>query len=135
MGTKVIVVDTNVLSYLVIRGPHSDLAERVRAMDSNWQVPALFYHEWLSVVTRYVARKIFERDEADRVYRRGVALVKVDSQPPDPLKVLNLHLKSKCTSYDCEFIEMADRHPAKMVTEDKEVLRAFPGIAVSLNTF
>jgi predicted nucleic acid-binding protein len=135
VGPEVIVVDTNVLAYLVIRGPDSQRAERVRVLDADWPVPSLFYHEWLNVAARYLKRSRFERDEAIRVYGRGVALVKVDDLPPDPTRILNLNLQSGCTSYDCQFVALAERLRTRVVTEDQEVLLAFPDIAVSLHTF
>jgi predicted nucleic acid-binding protein len=135
VGAEVIVVDTNVLAYLVIRGPDSERAERVRVFDADWRAPSLFSHEWLNVVTRYMQLKKFERDEALRVYRRGIALVKVDSLAPDPITILNLNLETGCTSYDCQFVALAQRLGTRMVTADQEVLRGFPNYAVGLQTF
>jgi predicted nucleic acid-binding protein len=50
----------------------------------------------------------------------------------DSGQVLELANQSGCTAYDCEFIAVAKTLGAKLVTADKQVLRAFPGIAVPL---
>jgi predicted nucleic acid-binding protein len=125
-----IVVDTNVVSYLVIHGVHSARAEAVRARDGDWHVPMLFRHEWLNVVTVHMRHKLLDRDDALRAYRRGIAMVKIDEAVPDPLQVLNLHMGSRCSSYDCQFVALAIDLDVKLVTIDQEVLDAFPDIAL-----
>jgi predicted nucleic acid-binding protein len=130
-----IVVDTNVLAYFVIRGSQTTKAENVRRRDHHWHVPSLFRHEWLNVVTRHVDQKLLTRDEALRRYRSGLALVKIDDAPPDVLRILNLHMSSGCTSYDCQFVAAAEHHGVKLVTEDQKILAAYPNVAVSLEQF
>lgn len=132
MGAPLIVADTNVVAYLVIGDAQTTKAEDVRRRDGDGQVPSLFPHEWLSVVTRYVRSGLLSRDDALRVYKRGMSAVSVDDAVPDPLRILNLHLASDCTSYDCEFVEAAESRRVQLVTEDQQVLTAFPGLAVSL---
>ena len=46
--------------------------------------------------------------------------------------VLGLVRDSECSAYDCEFVALAERLDAKLVTMDKKVLKAFPTRAVSL---
>jgi predicted nucleic acid-binding protein len=46
--------------------------------------------------------------------------------------VLELAHQSGCTAYDCEFIAVAKTLGAKLFTADKQVLKAFPKIAVPL---
>jgi predicted nucleic acid-binding protein len=135
LGPEVIVADTNVVSYLVIEGARTASAERVRAVDRTWYVPALFVHEWLNVVTLHVKEKLMERDVALRTYHRGLTMVRVDARMPDPLEVLNLHIRSGCSSYDCQFVSLAEELGARLVTVDKEVLTAFPNIAVRPEDF
>jgi hypothetical protein len=38
-------------------------------------------------------------------------------------------------AYDCEFIATASDLNVPLVTVDKQLLRAFPGVALSLNEF
>ena len=126
------VVDTNAVAYLVIQGQFTRQTESARSRDPDWRVPGLFVHEWLNVVTRHVEERFLGRDEAIRAYRRGLALVKIDARPPDPVRVLNLHASSGCTSYDLQFVALADDLRVKLLTADNEVLKAFPDLAVDL---
>jgi predicted nucleic acid-binding protein len=126
-----IVADTNIVAYFVLQGDETSRVEALRAKEKLWHVPSLFRHEWLNVVTVYVHRNLLTRDEAVRAFRRGVSLVTIDESIPDPSHIINLHIASGCASYDCQFIALAEELSAKLVTFDKQVLRAFPSVAVT----
>ncbi len=51
----------------------------------------------------------------------------VDSQ-----QVLELVQNSDCSAYDCEFAALALRLGVPLVTMDKKLLKAFPGVAEQL---
>lgn len=48
--------------------------------------------------------------------------------------VLRLAIASGCTACDCEFVVLARDLAVKLVTLDQAILRAFPEIAVSLDS-
>jgi predicted nucleic acid-binding protein len=50
-------------------------------------------------------------------------------------EVLRLTSESKCSAYDCEFITVANDLKIPLITVDKKLLREFPSVAVSLNTY
>ncbi|MDY6967457.1 MAG: hypothetical protein SVR08_02205 [Spirochaetota bacterium] len=50
-------------------------------------------------------------------------------------EVLKLTSTSICSAYDCEFIATANDLKVPLVTVDTQLLREFPSIAVSLNSF
>lgn len=41
-------------------------------------------------------------------------------------QVYDLAAKSNCSSYDCEFISLAEDLDIKLITMDKQILRTFP---------
>ncbi len=47
-------------------------------------------------------------------------------------QVLELVMQSRCSAYDCEYVALAQDLGVPLVTADKQVLKAFPKIAVSL---
>jgi predicted nucleic acid-binding protein len=80
----------------------------------------------------HVRERIFERDEAVRIYRRGVSMVTVQSGDPDPVRIINLHVGSRCASYDCEFAALAQDLGVTLVTADQQLVQAFPEFVESL---
>ncbi len=117
-----IVADTNLVAYLLIDGTRTALAEAVRMRDARWRVPPLFPHEWINVLAAHVRAGLLGRDTAGRTFRREMSMVEVDADPIDPIRILNHHQSTGRSSYDCEFIELADRLRAPLVTVDRQVL-------------
>ena len=129
-----IAIDTNVLAYLLLPGPYSDAADRIRTLDGDWITPPLWRSEFRSVLN--LARRASKLDlpaalallaVADEVMRRA------DVQP-DARRVMHLADISGCTTYDCEFVEVAERRGCFLYTADGKVLKAFPNIARGLPT-
>jgi predicted nucleic acid-binding protein len=52
-----------------------------------------------------------------------------------PRDVFDLVGQSSCTAYDCEFVAVARERGLQLITADREILREFPHIAVSLENF
>jgi predicted nucleic acid-binding protein len=55
--------------------------------------------------------------------------------PASTDRVLRLAAGSVCSSYDCEFVAVAQDLTVPLVTADRQILRAFPETAVSLDGF
>jgi predicted nucleic acid-binding protein len=130
-----IVVDTNVAAYLLISGPDTADAIRARAKDREWVAPILLRYELMNVLVQSVKLKHLARDTAARMFRRALSVIRMDEQESDPLEIMNLVVRSKCSPYDIEFIWLAERLDVRLLTEDGAVLEAFPDIAISLQQF
>jgi predicted nucleic acid-binding protein len=49
--------------------------------------------------------------------------------------VLRLAQASRCSAYDCEYVALAEALSILLVTQDRALLKAFPGRAVSPAAF
>ena len=49
--------------------------------------------------------------------------------------VLTLAARSGCSAYDCEFVALAQDLEVPLVTSDRQILKAFPTMAVSPSVF
>ena len=49
--------------------------------------------------------------------------------------VLQLVARSNCIAYDCEFVALAHAQGVHLITADREILREFPEVAISLEEF
>jgi len=131
----VIVADTNLIVYFVVQGASTSQAERVRAKDKEWVVPRLHRYEVLNVLTDHVRRGILTKDEALRASRRAGSLVTVSEVDSDPAALLAMWEASGCTTYDLEYVWLAKELDVPLVTADGAVLRAYPGVAISIAGF
>ena len=59
-----IVVDTNLIAYLLINGERTQRAEAVKQRDSEWAAPLLWRSEFRNLLSLYVRQEIFGLDHA-----------------------------------------------------------------------
>ena len=127
-----IVVDTNVLAYLFIKGLHTSSAEALLVKEPQWVAPILWRSEFRNILAGYMRRGDVSFDGAYKILREAESLLAGNEYEPDSLQVLELVRDSECTAYDCEFVAIAMALNAKLVTMDKALLKAFPKVAVRL---
>jgi predicted nucleic acid-binding protein len=132
----VIVVDTNVVAAVIIRGATTPDAFTARSRDREWLAPRLLRSELLNAIAKYVVvAGTLDRDEAVKTFRHGLSLVTLAEDEAQPLDIFNLCARHGITAYDAEFVNLAISENVRPVTLDGAVLRAFPDVAVSLSDF
>ncbi len=130
-----IVVDTNVISYLYISGDRSHQAEQLLARDSNWNAPTLWRSEFRSVLSQYLRRDLLKLDEVLIIIQQAEKLLHDNEYAISSAHVMQLVNSSNCTSCDCEFIALAQYLDVPLITADKKVIREFPKVALSVDAF
>jgi predicted nucleic acid-binding protein len=131
----VIVVDTNVIGYLFLSSGQSLLAERALQKDSKWAAPILWRSELRNVLTLYVRKNFITLEHAQRIMNGALELLRGREYEVSSYEVLRLASESKCSAYDCEFIAIANDLRVPLVTVDRQLLRNYPTVAVSLSSF
>jgi predicted nucleic acid-binding protein len=124
-----IATDTQLLLYYTIDGPFTPIARQVRDTDDMWVAPPLWRSELRNVLAGYIRRGLSIQD-ATAIFYDAEALLIEDYEAPTQ-SILDLIASSPCTAYDLEFVAVAQSLGIKLVTNDKEVLAAFPETAVS----
>ena len=127
-----IVVDTNVLAYLWLPGDHTVPAEQLWQQDPEWVAPLLWRSEFRSVLSGYLRRGRVSLEVATRIMNDVEDQMRGREYSVASSEVLRLVAGSSCSAYDCEFVALATALAVPFVTSDVAVLRAFPGIARSL---
>ncbi len=130
-----IVVDTNVIGYLFLSSEQSFLAERALQKENEWAAPILWRSEFCNVLTLYMRKNIIKLEQAQRIMNSALKLLRGREYEVPSYEVLRLASTSKCSAYDCEFIATANDLKVPLVTVDKQLLREFSSVAVSLNSF
>jgi predicted nucleic acid-binding protein len=121
-----IVVDTNVVAYLFLRGAFAARAEAWLTLDRDWAVPMLWRSEFRNLLAGYLRRKQLTFESVREIQREAEALLIGNEHEVDSLRVLELVRDSDCSAYDCEFVSVAMRLDVKLLTADSKVLKAFP---------
>ena len=130
-----IVVDTNVIGYLFLSSNQSLSAERTLQKDIEWAAPVLWRSEFRNVLALYMRKNIIDLEQAQTIMNNALKLLKGREYQVPSYEVLRLASESKCSAYDCEFIAVANDLKVPLVTVDKQLLREFPSVAVSLSAF
>lgn len=130
-----IVADANLIAYLILTGERTADAEAVYRKDPDWVVPSLCFSEMRSIVIQYHRRGKLTIAEAARTVKRAERLVEGRQADVDSRAVLDLAARSNCSSYDCEYVALAEALGVRLVTSDTQVLRAFPGLTLSPEAF
>ncbi len=127
-----LVADTNVIAYVYLPTENTLAAERLLATDPIWAAPILWRSELRNVLALYLRKKLLTFDQAWAIQTEAESLLAEHEYEVASYDVLQLAQESGCASYDCEFIALARRLDAKLVTVDKKLIKAFPKIAVPL---
>jgi len=131
----VIVTDTNLIAYFVIRDAHSELADAVFEADSVWVAPLLWRSEFCSALAKHVQHAGMSLDAALVALHSAEEIIGGREYRVSSEKILELAAQSRCSAYDCEYVALALDLGVPLVTADKQVLKAFPKTAVSLEKF
>ena len=123
-----IVVDTNIIAYLLIKGENTELAKKLLKLDPDWISPVLWRSEFRNVVTMYIRHRYFDISEALFIVNKAEELMKENEYQVQSRDVIELAAESGCSAYDCEYIALARDAGVKLITTDKELLKAFPDI-------
>ena len=130
-----IVVDTDVIAAFWIRTVRTPVALQVRRRDPAWAAPLLWRSEFRSVLRHYIqaghmtyadAVWIGEKAEADMRGREYAV------KTPDVLQIVR---RTGHSSYDCEYVALAETLGVPLVTGDGKIARLFPDVAVAVEDF
>jgi predicted nucleic acid-binding protein len=129
-----IVADTNLIAYLLIRGPFTANARKCLQRDTNWVAPAIWRHELLNVVATSVRAGTLNELLAQDVLSKADRIVR-DQEFGSALDAVRLSVRTRIGTYDCEFVVLAKRLGVSLVTGDKNLLKAFSETAISIEQF
>ena len=125
-----IVVDTNVISYLLIRGDRSEAIDRLLESDSEWVAPRLWLDEFLNVLATYERLGKLEPEDGSPILRDALSLMQDASYEVSPERVLAVARRTGCSAYDSQYIALAEDLGLKLYTCDQKVLKNCPGLAI-----
>jgi predicted nucleic acid-binding protein len=126
-----IVADASLLAHLLIPGLDQASAEAVQRRDSDWRAPGLWSYEFRNVLLKYIRRGDLSQDQANQLMTRALAGMGSVWQDAPSSAVLAAAATYNISSYDGEYVALAQHARVPLVTCDKKLARAATGIALS----
>ena len=130
-----IVVDTNVLAYLLLPGERTEQAERVFRRDPVWAAPRLWRSEFRNVLIVYMRRGLLALDQALQLMDTAESLMQGREYEISSVRVLSLVAGTQCSAYDGEFVALAQDLGLSLVTSDAKLLTEFPATTIATDLF
>ena len=111
---------------------HTDLCKRLFQWDPDWVAPILWKSEFRNVVILYLRKKLLSLPEAIQLTEKAEYQMRDREFHVNSIQVYSLADNSDCSTYDCEFVSLAEDLDTRLITMDKQILRSFPERSVSL---
>jgi len=125
-------VDTNVVAYLLIHGDHTEAARQLRSRDADWRSEAFLLVEFANVLASSIATKRMTLSVAADVLANAVALFDGKLGRVSHVGVLKMAARHRVSAYDARFLALASQIGARLVTEDDRLRTAAPALTQSL---
>ena len=129
------IADTSLIACFAIRNEYSELADAVCEADSAWAAPLLWRSEFRHTLVKYIRHAGMTLEAALLALGSAEEIMGGREYRVSSERVLELALASKCTAYDCEYVALAQDLGVPLVTADKQILKALPKTAISLEKF
>lgn len=130
-----IVVDVNIIAYLLIQGEHTHQARALRRHDADWRVPVLWRHEYLNILATYARHGGISPRVAGTLWWQASTLLEGCGLEPDMPASLALAIERKISAYDAQYAALAHALGTVCVTQDRRLLEAAPEVTRSIDQF
>ena len=127
-----ILVDTNVVAYLLIQGDSTEAAQELRTRDPDWRSEAFLLVEFTNVLASSVAARRMTLPLAGDFLAKATALFDGKLGRMPHAAVLAIAARYGVSAYDARFLALADQLGHRLVTEDTRLRAAAPAVTQSL---
>jgi predicted nucleic acid-binding protein len=127
-----LLVDTNVVAYLLIHGPSTAAAQKLRRRDPDWRSEAFLLVEFTNVLASCIATGRMSLSLAHELLARVNTLFDGKLARVAHGSVLSISAEYRVSAYDARFLALAYRLGQRLVTEDTRLRSAAPKLTVSL---
>jgi predicted nucleic acid-binding protein len=126
-----ILIDTNILAYLMIEGDRTSAAQTLFASDPDWASESFILVEFTNVLTTYVRTKALNHKQALEMLAEAQAIVPTLTNVQHS-RAFETATEFGISAYDGRFIAIAKQTKSKLVTEDVRLRAAVPAWTIAL---
>jgi len=127
-----VLVDTNIVAYLLITGERTEAARQLIRVDRDWRSETFMLVEFTNVLMRYIMAGRLKPDGAQALLRRAESRLGKRLIAISHAAALEVAAAHGVTAYDARFLAAAQSLGTKLVTEDSKLRRAAPALTRSL---
>ena len=124
------VADTNVMAALILPTIENSVVSALFLLDPDWRLPALWRSEFRHVLLKYVRSELIDSIQALALWQKAFDRFALQENPVDGQRVLELAIDTGCSSYDAEFVVLAQHLGCRLLTFDRKLLKLFPDLAM-----
>ena len=125
-----IVVDANVITYLVLNSPHSEACSRLFLEDPEWVAPRLWRDELSNVLVTYERRNLLDRQSTLLAFQQASTIIGKNEYDIQIDRILNVAHRTQCSGYDSQYIALAEDLGLQLYTYDQKILDRCPGFSL-----
>lgn len=125
-----VVADTNVLIELFLPSANAEAVQFWRAADKDWRLASLWICEFRHIHLKYLRSGHLALNDALENLGTAERLFLPQTVPIDSAEALQLAHRHGCSSYDAEFVVLAQQLQCPLLTFDRKLLQLFPDLAV-----
>ena len=126
-----LVVDTNILAYLLIAGDRTKEAQSLYEIDANWQSEAFLLIEFTNILATYQRTGSLSGNQAESLLTEVEGRMRKLISIPH-IATLRIAQRFAVSAYDARFLAAAEKLGTKLVTEDAKLRTAAPNLTQSL---
>ena len=126
-----VVVDTNILAFLLIEGDRTRDAQTLFARDAEWKSESFLLIEFSNILATYVRAGSLRRNDAQTLLGEAEKRMRGLVNLPHS-RALRVAEEFAVSAYDARFLGAARTLGARLVTEDTRLRAAAPMLTVSL---
>jgi predicted nucleic acid-binding protein len=126
-----VVIDTNVLVYLLIAGDRTSKAQALFARDADWRSDVFVLIEFCNVLVTYLRAGSLRPAQAEGLLAEAERRMHSLIQPPHR-QSLRIAQQFVVSAYDARFLAVAHSLGTKLITEDAKLRAAAPSFTLSL---
>lgn len=124
-----IVVDTNIIAYLLIEGEFTGVVQKLRNDQSEWIAPRLWLDEFINVLAT-AERMSLISELADATLTLACEAMEGRSYDIPAQRILSVARRTGCSAYDSQYVCLAEDLGVSLYTYDREILNKCPDIAI-----
>lgn len=127
-----LLIDTNIVAYLLIDGDQTEAAQALRRSDPDWRSEAFLLVEFTNVLAACMATKRMTLPMAQGFLAKAATLLEGKLARIPHATVLAMVARYRVSAYDARFLALADQLGRRLVTEDAKLRAAAPALTQSL---